>query len=103
MVQGYTNARPESLFVPPISIPGSLYASRSRTRACIPDPTSASSIASQLMHIRNRISRQVFERIAALTSETVSYKVEVSYMEIYNEKVRHLQSNHASDGDVTNF
>ena len=32
--------------------------------------------------------RQVFERIAALTSETVSYKVEVSYMEIYNEKVR---------------
>ena len=35
-----------------------------------------------------KICDALFEKIAELTTESQSYKVEVSYMEIYNEKVR---------------
>ena len=34
-----------------------------------------------------RLCQTLFDRISALTSATVSFKVEASYMEIYNEKV----------------
>ena len=34
-----------------------------------------------------RLCKELFNRIATLTSPTVSFKVEASYMEIYNEKV----------------
>eukprot|EP00036_Acanthoecidae_sp_10tr_P019566 CAMPEP_0206302004 /NCGR_PEP_ID=MMETSP0106_2-20121207/8501_1 /ASSEMBLY_ACC=CAM_ASM_000206 /TAXON_ID=81532 /ORGANISM="Acanthoeca-like sp., Strain 10tr" /LENGTH=1711 /DNA_ID=CAMNT_0053732761 /DNA_START=15 /DNA_END=5147 /DNA_ORIENTATION=- len=43
-----------------------------------------------------RLCETAFSRIAELSSQTVSYKMEVSYMEIYNEKVRDLL------GDVRN-
>lgn len=35
-----------------------------------------------------RLCDTLFERIAASAQQTTSHKVEVSYMEIYNEKVR---------------
>ena len=35
-----------------------------------------------------KICDSLFEKIGELTTESQSYKVEVSYMEIYNEKVR---------------
>ena len=37
-----------------------------------------------------RLCDLMFERIAQLRSEDTSFKVEVSYMEIYNEKVHDL-------------
>ena len=37
-----------------------------------------------------RLCEAIFERINASTSEKLTFKVEVSYMEIYNEKVRDL-------------
>jgi kinesin family protein 13 len=37
-----------------------------------------------------RLCNAIFERIDAETSESTSFKVEVSYMEIYNERVRDL-------------
>lgn len=37
-----------------------------------------------------RLCDELFASIAAKQSEDLSYKVEVSYMEIYNEKVRDL-------------
>uniref|UniRef100_A0A1I7XXJ6 Kinesin motor domain-containing protein n=1 Tax=Steinernema glaseri TaxID=37863 RepID=A0A1I7XXJ6_9BILA len=37
-----------------------------------------------------RLCNRMFQRIGECTNETLSFKVEVSYMEIYNEKVRDL-------------
>ena len=37
-----------------------------------------------------RLCDTLFDQIAANTEPTVTYKVEVSYMEIYNERVRDL-------------
>ena len=37
-----------------------------------------------------RLCDSLFERISRLESEATSFKIEVSYMEIYNEKVHDL-------------
>lgn len=37
-----------------------------------------------------RLCNAIFERIEEATCETLAFKVEVSYMEIYNERVRDL-------------
>ncbi|CAD6187370.1 unnamed protein product [Caenorhabditis auriculariae] len=37
-----------------------------------------------------RVCNEIFKRIEETTNETLSFKVEVSYMEIYNERVRDL-------------
>ncbi|CAI5454199.1 unnamed protein product [Caenorhabditis angaria] len=37
-----------------------------------------------------RVCNDIFQRICEQTSDTLSFKVEVSYMEIYNERVRDL-------------
>lgn len=37
-----------------------------------------------------RLCNSIFQRIEELTTETLVFKVEVSYMEIYNERVRDL-------------
>jgi kinesin family protein 13 len=37
-----------------------------------------------------RLCTSIFQQIEQETSESSSFKVEVSYMEIYNEKVRDL-------------
>lgn len=37
-----------------------------------------------------RLCLALFDKIEQSTSEELSFKVEVSYMEIYNEKVRDL-------------
>jgi kinesin family protein 13 len=37
-----------------------------------------------------RLCEAIFERIGQNSSESLIFKVEVSYMEIYNEKVRDL-------------
>lgn len=37
-----------------------------------------------------RLCESIFERIGKNSSESLIFKVEVSYMEIYNEKVRDL-------------
>ena len=45
---------------------------------------------SELPGIIPRLCNAVFERIAVETGESTNFKVEVSYMEIYNERVRDL-------------
>lgn len=37
-----------------------------------------------------RLCSSIFEKIEKLSSDTLAFKVEVSYLEIYNEKVRDL-------------
>lgn len=37
-----------------------------------------------------RLCCSIFQKISELSSDCLSFKVEVSYLEIYNEKVRDL-------------